>query len=346
MKRPSWIAVLASLAIVLSFQNCAKGLPNIQADEAALASETGGCIFDGEAIGNGQQLTTYSSSSAVSASACTVLAETRVCTNGTLSGSFTNLSCTVSSTGAGSSISLALTTNASNYNIFAAAGSPTTAVTVNLTVNSGVVVSATSSSIAAMTTGAFAAGSVVNLINNGTIEGAGGAGGVGGAYNGSPTSGTPGGAAISLTFPVSITNSGTIAGGGGGGGGGAGCSGRIAYGAGGGGGGAGSTPGLGGAGGADPEFGYPGTAGGTGSLTAGGGAGQPGYSPCTVGGAGGGLGQPGGAGATSGTTEGIVVPAATAAGGGGGAGAAVISNGQAVHWISGGSAPNVLGAID
>ena len=345
MKRPGWVALLSCFAVVLSFQNCAKSMPNIQADEASLAAAEGACMLDGQVIGNGQAITAYSSSSAPSASQCSQLAETRTCTDGSLSGSSGFLSCSVV-VQSQNVITLTLATNASNYNIAQVVGTLTSPVTVNLTISAGVTVSSANASSAALATGNFPAGSTINIYNNGMVVGAGGTGGAGGAYDGSPTNGASGGTALSLNFPVTISNSGTIAGGGGGGGGGAGCSGRVAYGAGGGGGGAGSLPGVGGAGGADPQFGYPGTAGGVGSSTTGGAPGQPGYPLCTVGGAGGALGQPGGAGATSGSYNGNVFPAATAPGSGGAAGAAVVSNGQTVHWISGGTAPNVLGAVN
>lgn len=64
----------------------------------------------------------------------------------------------------------------------------------------------------AFTTAGMPAGSIINLINNGVIAGAGG--------NGGPAGNSPGGTggtAIQATVPISITNNGIIAGGGGGG---------------------------------------------------------------------------------------------------------------------------------
>jgi hypothetical protein len=122
-------------------------------------------------------------------------------------------------------INLTIASNTQNYNIFTAAGSPAGAVIVNLTINTGVTVGSSSTATAALETGTFASGSVVNIINNGNIYGAGGAGGAGGNGGASVenfgSNGLAGGSAISLHYPVSITNNGSIwAGGGGGGGGG------------------------------------------------------------------------------------------------------------------------------
>jgi hypothetical protein len=102
------------------------------------------------------------------------------------------------------------------------AGGPTDVVTVNLTVNSGVVVKH------GLYINSFAVGSKVKITNLGTIAGRGGAGGVGGRYLGTyypyyfpGTDGAAGGDAIYSTVPLTIDNgSGYIYGGGGGGGGG------------------------------------------------------------------------------------------------------------------------------
>jgi len=99
-----------------------------------------------------------------------------------------------------------------------------------VTVNSGVVVGSSSTASPAMTISGTS-GDIHELVNNGYIVGAGGNGGYGesGSYNppGGPgndsgiqsqgSSGEPGGNALSISYPVSITNNSNIWGGGGGG---------------------------------------------------------------------------------------------------------------------------------
>lgn len=91
---------------------------------------------------------------------------------------------------------------------------------VAATINSGIYISSNTTSGAALTvSGSFPTG--VSLTNNGYIIGMGGNGGNGNIYEtegGFP--GAPGGTAIAVSSPLSITNNQTIAGGGGGGGGG------------------------------------------------------------------------------------------------------------------------------
>ena len=126
-------------------------------------------------------------------------------------------------------ININITTNTDNYNLrndlvnnFGWDG--TSVIEVNVTVASGVLIKATTT-----TTPAFVAdlstGSRLTLINKGTIRGMGGAGGAG-AVPPNPTGGTgytggAGGHAISLEDVTAIIDngSGTISGGGGGGGG-------------------------------------------------------------------------------------------------------------------------------
>jgi hypothetical protein len=165
---------------------------------------------------------------------------------------------------------------------------------VNLNINSGIYVGSTSAA-AALTVSGFATGDTVGIINNGVVIGRGGNGGNGGTGGSGATAGQAGGVAVSLAFPTSITNNGTLSGGGGGGG--AGQGGTI-YGSCTGGG--GSTTGSGGGGGA----GYDGGSGGSGSnggsagtRTAGGAAGTG------EGGAGAG-GNPGQAGVNGGSSGG------------------------------------------
>ena len=56
-------------------------------------------------------------------------------------------------------------------------------ITLNVTVNSGVVVGSNSTSAPALDTGGFPAGMIINLYNYGYIVGAGGAGGDGGQFS-------------------------------------------------------------------------------------------------------------------------------------------------------------------
>jgi len=120
---------------------------------------------------------------------------------------------------------------------------------VNITINNGVYIGSNSTGSYALTISGFSSGDSINLINNGTIIGAGGRGGD------HDSNGSPGGPALLLNCAVNITNNGTIAGGGGGGGGAASGStygsclgGGGSYTGSGGGGGAGYDPGGGGSG--------------------------------------------------------------------------------------------------
>lgn len=119
---------------------------------------------------------------------------------------------------------LVLSSSTANYNLFTAAGSPAGAVNLTLTINSGVTVYSSSTGTAALIASGFAVGSVITIINNGDIQGAGGALGAGG-YSAPGAPGGAGGDAIACgsTATYFIDNtSGNIYGGGGGGGGGGG----------------------------------------------------------------------------------------------------------------------------
>jgi len=121
-------------------------------------------------------------------------------------------------------VDLVISANTNNYNVFTSAGSPASAITVTLTINAGVLVGSTSTAVAALDTGALPVGSSITIINNGTVEGAGGNGGGGGGQtNTGLSAGGSGGPALVLHCPATITNNGNIWGGGGGGGGGGGC---------------------------------------------------------------------------------------------------------------------------
>lgn len=95
---------------------------------------------------------------------------------------------------------------------------------VTLVINSGVTIGSTSTSQPALSVdSSWAPGDVITIINNGLIIGKGGKGGNGSAYPSYgtwPTPGESGGAGLLVSYPVTITNNGTIGGGGGGGGGG------------------------------------------------------------------------------------------------------------------------------
>jgi|TARA_R110000824_G_scaffold320236_1_gene507178 hypothetical protein len=147
---------------------------------------------------------------------------------------------------------LEITANTIDYNLFTALGSPTTPITARIEIASGVTISSSSSSAKAFTISGFATGSIIYLINNGAIAGAGGAGGARVAGTGpAATFGIDGGTALYTRNTLKLTNNGSIAAGGGGGGGG-GRTNRVgaAYDAytGVGGGGAGNIVGAGGAG--------------------------------------------------------------------------------------------------
>ena len=209
-----------------------------------------------------------------------------------------------------------------------------------LTINTGIYVRATSTSGWGLDTGdPLPSGSGPFLITNlGYIQGKGGAAGNGGtSSSNAPTIGLPGGAAMRIKYGISIANgSGYILGGGGGGAGGRGDTATTGgkggsstnYGGGGGGGGAGTGPkGLkGGALAADGTDGTninPSAANGTG------GARDPGGPATQNGGNGGDWGA-------AGTTTTVA---------GGAAGKAIETGGNSVNFLSGGSAPRVLGAV-
>jgi hypothetical protein len=125
-----------------------------------------------------------------------------------------------------------ISANTANYNLksaaIAAGWNQTAPLDATITINGGVYVYSTSTGAYAFQTGAtFPSGTVLRLINNGTILGMGGGGGIGGAWN-SPGSnlntansvGAAGGPALLAQQAIQITNNGIIGGGGGGGGGG------------------------------------------------------------------------------------------------------------------------------
>jgi hypothetical protein len=214
---------------------------------------------------------------------------------------------------------------------------PGVPMTANVTIVAGVVVGSTSPSLPAFDTGAFPSGSSVQLINNGTIVGAGGNGGTGAScissINTPATSGGPGGPAMHAQMPLTLANNGGIWGGGGGGGGGeadldfarpssylagGGGGGGAAFGAGGAAGLVGGLPGLPASGAGSAGTLSTGGAGGAGATDVRGGTGYFGGN----GGNGGGVGLAG----ANGTTGSVNTVTCAAAAPGGAPGAAVLGN--------------------
>jgi len=115
-------------------------------------------------------------------------------------------------------ITVTLSANTTNYSFTPnqIPGYITGSTDVTLVINSGVYVYSTSTATPALTVTSFASGDTVSIINNGYIIGMGGKGG-GNRGDGTGIGGEAGGPAVSLSYPVSITNNSYIAGGGGGG---------------------------------------------------------------------------------------------------------------------------------
>tara|TARA_R110001632_G_scaffold171654_1_gene290810 strand:- start:270 stop:1031 length:762 start_codon:yes stop_codon:yes gene_type:complete len=175
---------------------------------------------------------------------------------------------------------------------------------INVTINNGVSVSSSAADQPAFDTGTIGfatTGSVLNIINNGTIQGTGGRGGNLSSNNGLSTNadglsdktGGVGGTALKTTMTTIIdnTNGSLLAGGGGGGAGGV----SDTVGGSGGGGGAGNLAGAGGSG-----NGSQGTTGANGTASSGGQGGRG----ANFGGNGGGPGANGGGGNAGGATSG------------------------------------------
>lgn len=122
--------------------------------------------------------------------------------------------------------------NIQNYNLatdvsntFFGGGAIPNPVCVTATVDDGVIISSAAPGQPAFTTGTFPAGSIVGVVNNGEIIGAGGDGGDYFDFGSSPPgvpdgTGEDGGDALNLTLPVDFINgpNGYLLGGGGGGG--------------------------------------------------------------------------------------------------------------------------------
>lgn len=265
----------------------------------------------------------------------------------------------------GSTTGVNVSGNVTNLNLFAAAGQPSGVVTVNVTVAPGVIINSFDNLAAALDVSGFASGSTINLTNLGYIIGKGGDGANGGwaSYPGSGTSiasanlAGVGGPAINgpgTGVTLNITNaSGHIWGGGGGGGGsgaydgfaaGNGC-GNGGAGGGGAGGGRGGVGGLGvylaggnglGGNGINGTIGVAGAGGAAGTGTIGGTA------LIGTAGAGGAYGTAGSTGAapSTATTGHTAIFSA-----GGAAGKAINLAGGTNVFVSGGTAPNVIGVV-
>ena len=230
-------------------------------------------------------------------------------------------------------ITLTISGDTSNYNIYNNRGGTYVAGLSDVTLVNNATISSTSTGTAALDTGTgWTSGDVITIDNNSTIVGDGGDGGAGGG-NSAGAAGGAAGHAINMQFDTTIDNTGgTISGGGGGGGGGTvnstsetGKGTTIVTKHGGGGGGGGFGGGAGGAGGT-PTNGNNnnnGNAGSAGSVSAAG-AGGSAISNGNAGGAGGSAGAAGSQGGGSG-------------GAGGAAGKAVNLNGNTVTFTATGT---------
>lgn len=264
-------------------------------------------------------------------------------------------------------ITLRITSDVDEYNIYTEAGSPGRAVEVIVIVDSGVVVGSTSPGTPAMDTGSgWANGSSILIINHGDILGRGGTGGHGCGDSWVPQAedGHDGGDALNLQIDTYIDNTdGNIYGGGGGGGGGGGWgAGTSNDTVGGGGGGGGAGGGAGGTGGttntqAGDDSEVNGSPGSAGSNTTGGGGGNSGSSSlacigsqssnCGDGGAGGASGQGGSSGANM-CWNGLCLGFdnySNSGGAGGAAGKAVDLNSNSAIWRGGNNSSQVKGDV-
>jgi hypothetical protein len=261
-----------------------------------------------------------------------------------------------------STINLIIDRNEMDVDVYARAGSPANPVTVNVTVETGVVVQANSTWDYAMDFSGFAATSTINLVNRGYIIGKGGRGGEGGyAMNASSGAGEflenggrgeDGGDAIrgpgaGITFTITNGSGYIWGGGGGGGGGGASVQNAVNVGNNSGGGGGGAGGGEGGRGGRGR------TIGGQQEANSGTGGSSGRNGTFGLGGVGSGFGSSnGGNGGDFGQAGANGVPntfysfAQASAGVGGGAGRAIfLDGGSPPTFISGSGSPNVKGAI-
>lgn len=278
--------------------------------------------------------------------------------------------------------SITVSANAVDYNLYNNRGPLYTPGGSDIVVNIDpdvYLVASTTASAGLLVPSQFAPGDTIVINNNGVIYGKGGNGGAGGTASapgrypigtgwsaGAAGAGSAGGAAVIAQRPVTINNSGTIAGGGGGGGGGGGSinyayqppytvgSGKSAYTAtgwydlsggsegGGGGGGAGGSPtgGTGGTGGTAPYTPGVSSSGAPGTLTGAGGGGAGAAFGGYTGGAGGIGGALGSAGSSGVTGTGGNYPNA---GGVGGAAGRYISGNPFVTLVNSGTLIGTVG---
>ena len=234
-------------------------------------------------------------------------------------------------------ITLTISGDTANYNIFSNKGGTYSAGLSDVTLVNNATISSSSTGTAAVDTGSgWASGDTITIDNNSTIVGDGGDGGAGGSSNdGSGAAGGAAGHAINIQFNTTVDNtSGTISGGGGGGGGGNGAINPVSIkggtrndtcaGSGGGGGRGGGTGGAAGSIVAQGGNNNTGNAGSAGTLTdagAGGAAGGTGSNVGNAGGTGGNVGAAGGSGG----------------GGAGAAGKAINLNGNTVTFTATGT---------
>ena len=79
-------------------RTCSNGSLDGSFSYSSCAADTGSvCSFNGQTVAHGDSVTAYSSDTAAFGSSCNDISETRSCTNGSLSGSFTFSNCTVDS---------------------------------------------------------------------------------------------------------------------------------------------------------------------------------------------------------------------------------------------------------
>ena len=244
-------------------------------------------------------------------------------------------------------ITLTISSDTSNYNIYNNRGGTYVAGLSDVTLVNNATISSTSTGTAAVDTGTgWTSGDVITIDNNSTIVGDGGNGGTGASRNNdtvtsAATAGGAGGHAINIQFATTIDNTGgTLSGGGGGGGGSAGATasaglkGSTGYHVGGGnGGGGGFGGGAGGAAGSASSSnsatqGNAGSAGAVNSAGSGGAAFDVTISSDTQTSAAGGAGGSAGAVGTQGGSSG---------GAGGAAGKAVNLNGNTVTFTATGT---------
>jgi hypothetical protein len=269
-------------------------------------------------------------------------------------GRFLRLTALTANQGNTAANTVVISQNTVNFNLANELGNPGGVITATVTVNAGVRVIATDPTAFAMDLSGLASGSTITLTNNGYILGRGGNGGDGGgtstggggvtANSAGGQRGRNGGAAIQAGpsgVTLNINNSSGFIWGGGGGGGGGGAdiagSGASANGGGGGGGAGGSLGGNAGRASIGGDS-HPGVDGGDGTWVTSGanGAAGTGNNGGKTAGAAGDWGAAGAAG-----TNGAQVLGGPA----GAAGKAVSLNGGTVNFNSGGTAPNVKGAV-